>query len=99
LLRKVFGSKEGDLTGEWRKQHNFELHELYFSLHPTTTTTITTTTTLTCYSDDQIRANETGRVGLLTYMAEERNRYAVSLWKPEGKGKHGKRSLRWKDNI
>jgi hypothetical protein len=32
-------------------------------------------------------------------MAKERNGYAVSLGKLEGKGKHGKLSLRWKDNI
>jgi len=32
-------------------------------------------------------------------MAKERNGYAGSLEKPDGKGQDGKRSLRWKDNI
>jgi hypothetical protein len=33
LLKKVFGYKEDDLTGEWNKQHDFELHEFYSSPH------------------------------------------------------------------
>jgi len=29
LLRKVFGSKRDEVTGEWRKLHNEELNDLY----------------------------------------------------------------------
>jgi hypothetical protein len=29
MLRKVFGPKWDDVTGDWRKQHNEELHNLY----------------------------------------------------------------------
>jgi hypothetical protein len=30
-LRRIFGPKWGDITGEWRKLHNEELSDLYFS--------------------------------------------------------------------
>jgi hypothetical protein len=31
VLRRVFGAKRGEVTGEWRKLHNEELHDLYSS--------------------------------------------------------------------
>jgi hypothetical protein len=31
VLRKIFGPKRDDMTGEWRKLHNEELHNLYSS--------------------------------------------------------------------
>ena len=31
LLRKVFGPKKDEVTGEWRELHNKELNDLYFS--------------------------------------------------------------------
>jgi len=31
VLRKIFGSKRDDVTGEWRKLHNEELNDLYCS--------------------------------------------------------------------
>ena len=32
LLRKIFGAKKDEITGEWRKLHNAELHALYLRL-------------------------------------------------------------------
>jgi hypothetical protein len=29
MLRRVFGSKRDEVTGEWRKLHNEELNDLY----------------------------------------------------------------------
>ena len=29
VLRKIFGPKRDDQTGEWRRLHNGELHDLY----------------------------------------------------------------------
>jgi hypothetical protein len=29
VLRKVFGPKRNEVTGEWRKLHNEELNDLY----------------------------------------------------------------------
>jgi hypothetical protein len=31
VLRKIFGPKRDTVTGNWRRQHNEELHDLYFS--------------------------------------------------------------------
>jgi hypothetical protein len=30
-LRRIFGPKRDEVTGEWRKVHNEELHNLYSS--------------------------------------------------------------------
>jgi hypothetical protein len=30
-LRRIFGPKRDEVAGGWRKQHNEELHNLYFS--------------------------------------------------------------------
>jgi len=30
-LRRIFGPKRGEVTGEWRKLHNEELNDLYCS--------------------------------------------------------------------
>ena len=31
VLRNIFGAKRDEITGEWRKLHNAELHALYSS--------------------------------------------------------------------
>jgi len=31
VLREIFGSKRDEVTGEWRKLHNWELNDLYCS--------------------------------------------------------------------
>jgi hypothetical protein len=31
VLRGIFGAKTGEVTGDWRKLHNGELHNWYFS--------------------------------------------------------------------
>jgi hypothetical protein len=31
VLRKIFGPKRDEVTGEWRKLHNEELTDLYYS--------------------------------------------------------------------
>jgi hypothetical protein len=31
VLRRIFGPKRDEVTGEWRKLHNRELHDLYTS--------------------------------------------------------------------
>jgi hypothetical protein len=30
-MRRIFGPKRDEVTGEWRKLHNEELHDLYSS--------------------------------------------------------------------
>jgi len=31
VLRRIFGPKRDEVTGEWKKLHNEELNDLYFS--------------------------------------------------------------------
>jgi len=31
VLRRIFGPRSGDVTGEWRRLHNEELNDLYCS--------------------------------------------------------------------
>jgi hypothetical protein len=31
VLRRIFGPKRDEVTGGWRKLHNEELHDLYYS--------------------------------------------------------------------
>jgi hypothetical protein len=31
VLRRIFGRKKNEITEDWRKLHNEELHNLYFS--------------------------------------------------------------------
>jgi hypothetical protein len=31
VLRRIFGTEKDEVTGEWRKLHNVELHDLYCS--------------------------------------------------------------------
>ena len=33
VLGKIFGAKRDEITGEWRKLHNAEVHALYSSLN------------------------------------------------------------------
>jgi hypothetical protein len=33
VMRKVFWAKTDEVTVEWRKLHNVELHDLHFSTH------------------------------------------------------------------
>ena len=33
MLRRIFGPKREEVTGEWRKLHNEELNDLYSSLN------------------------------------------------------------------
>jgi hypothetical protein len=30
VLRKIFGPKREEVTGDWRQLHNEELHDVYF---------------------------------------------------------------------
>jgi hypothetical protein len=31
VLRRIFGPKKDEVTGEWRRLHNVELNDLYFA--------------------------------------------------------------------
>ena len=83
VLRRIFGPKRDQVTGEWRKLHNEELNDLDCS--PTIVRVITTR-----------RMRWAGHV---VGMGERRGVYRVLVGKPEGKRQLGRPRRRWEDNI
>jgi hypothetical protein len=69
LLRRIFGPKRDEVTGEWRKLHNEELHSLHSSPNIIR----------------QIKSRRMRWSGHVARMGEERNVYRVFMGKPEGK--------------
>jgi hypothetical protein len=69
VLRRIFGPKRYEMTGEWRKLHNEELHDLYFS--PSIIRII-----------KSWRMRWTGHVAR---MGEKMKAYRLLVGKPEGK--------------
>jgi hypothetical protein len=83
VLRRIFGSKMDEVTGEWRKLHNEELHDLYCSPNVI----------------GMIRSIRMKWVGHVACMGEGRGTYRVLFGKPEGKKPHARPRRRWEDNI
>ena len=74
VLRRVFGSKSDEVTGEWRKLHNEELNDLYSSPNIFRV----------------IKSRRMRWAGRVARMGEERGVYRVLVGKPEGKRPLGK---------
>jgi hypothetical protein len=68
VLRKVFGPKRDEITGEWRKLHSEELHVLYSSSDMVR----------------QIRSRRMWWAGYVARMGEERKVYRSLVRKTEG---------------
>jgi hypothetical protein len=83
VLRRIFGPKRDEVTGEWRKLHNVELHNLYSSP----------------YIIRQIKSRRLRWAGHVARMGEERKVYKVLVGKPEGKGPLGRPRRRWEDGM
>jgi hypothetical protein len=83
VLRRIFGSKRDEVTGEWRKLDNGELNDLY-SLPSIVRV---------------VKLTRMRRVGHVARMGEERGVYRVLVGKPEGKRPLGRPICRWEDNI
>jgi len=83
MLRRIFGLKRDDVTGEWRKLHNEELNNLYSS--PNTLRVI--------------KSRRMRWAGHVACMGERRGVYRVLVAKPEGKRTLGRPRRRWEDNI
>jgi hypothetical protein len=81
VLRGIFGPERDEETGEWRKTHSEELHNLYSS--PDTLR--------------HIKSRRMRWAGHVAHMGEGRNVYRVSVGKPEGKRPLGRPKRRWKD--
>jgi hypothetical protein len=69
VLRRIFGPKRDEVTGEWRTLHNEELHNLYSSPDIIT----------------QVKSRRMRWAGHVARMGEEREVYKVLVGKPEGK--------------
>jgi hypothetical protein len=72
-----------EVTGEWRKLHNEELHNLYSSPDIIR----------------QVKSRKMRWAGNVARMGEERKVYKVLVRKPEGKRPLGRPRRRWEDGI
>jgi hypothetical protein len=69
VLRRIFGPKRDEVTGEWRKLRNEELHNLYSSPDIIR----------------QVKSRRMRLAGHVARMGDERKVYKVLVGKPEGK--------------
>jgi hypothetical protein len=83
VLRKIFGPKRDEVTGEWRKLHNKELRDLYSS--PSIIRII--------------KSRRMRWAGHIARMGEKRNMYRLLVGMSEGKRPLGRPRHRWVDNI
>jgi hypothetical protein len=83
VLRGIFGPKRDEVTGEWRKLHNGELHNLYSSPDIIR----------------QIKSRRMRWAGHVARMGEGRNVCRVLVGKPEGKRPLERSRRRWEDVI
>ncbi|KAJ4435442.1 hypothetical protein ANN_18057 [Periplaneta americana] len=83
ILRKIFGAERDEVTGEWRKLHNTELHALYSSPDIIR----------------NIKSRRLRWAGHVARMGESRNAYRVLVRRSEGKIPLGRPRRRWEDNI
>jgi hypothetical protein len=78
MLRRIFGPKRDEVTGEWRKLHNEELHDLYSS-----------PSIIRIMKSRRIRwAGHVARKG------KKRKAYRLLVGKPEGRRPLGRRRRR-----
>jgi hypothetical protein len=83
VLRRIFGLKRDEVTGEWRKLHNEELRDLYSS--PSIIRII--------------KSRRMRWAGYVAHMGQKRNAYRLLVGKPEEKRPLGRLRHRWVDNI
>ena len=83
MLRRVFGPKRDEVTGEWIKLHNEELNDLY-SLPNIVRV---------------VKSRRMRWAGHVARMGEDRGVSRVLVGKPEGKRQLGRQGRRWEDDI
>jgi len=83
VLRRIFGPKSDEVTGEWRRLLNEELNDSYTSPNIVRV----------------IKSRRMKWVGHVARMREERGVYRVLVGKLEGKRPLGRPRHRWVDNI
>ena len=83
VLRRVFGPRRDEVTGEWRKLHNEELSDLYFLPNIVRV----------------VKSRRMRWAGHVARMGEGRGVHRVLVGKPEGKIPLRRPRRRWEDNI
>jgi hypothetical protein len=83
VLRRIFGPKRDEVTGEWRKRRNEEINDLYCSPNNFRVT----------------KSRRMRWAGHLAGVGERRGIYKDFVGKPEVKRPLGRPRRRWKDNI
>jgi hypothetical protein len=83
VLRRVFGPKSDEVTGEWKKLHKEELNDLY-SLPNIVRV---------------VKSRRMRWAGHVARMGEDRGVHRVLVGKPEGKRPLRRPRRRWEDNI
>jgi hypothetical protein len=83
VLRRIFGPKKDEVTGDWRKPHNEELHGLYSS--PSIVRLI--------------KATRMRWAGHMARMGEVTGAYNILVGRPEGRTPLGRPRRKWEDNI
>jgi hypothetical protein len=83
VLRRIFGLRRDEVTGDWRKLHNERLHNLYSSPNIIR----------------MIKSRRMRWAGHVARMGETKNAYMILVGKPEGKRPLGRPRRRWVDNI
>jgi hypothetical protein len=83
VLRRIFGPKRDEVTGEWEKLHSGELHNLY-ALPDIIR---------------RIKSRRIRWAGHVARMGEGRNVYRVLVGKPEGKRPLKRSRSRWEGGI
>jgi hypothetical protein len=81
--QRIFGPKRDEVTGEWRKLHSEELHNLYSSPDII----------------KQVKSRRMRWAEHVARMEEEKKVYKVLVGKPEGKRPLGRPRRRWEDGI
>jgi hypothetical protein len=83
VLRRIFGPKRDEVTGDWRRLHNKELYALYSSPNIIRV----------------IKSRRLRWAGHVARMEERRGAYRASVGKPEGRRPLERPRRRWEDNI
>jgi hypothetical protein len=83
VLRRIFGSKRGEVTGEWIRLHNEELNDLY---SPPNIIRV-------------IKSRRMRWAGHVARIGERRGAYRILVGRPEGRRPLGRPRFRWEDNI
>ena len=83
VLRRIFGPRRDEVTGEWRRLHNEEINILYSSPNIVRL----------------IKSRRMRRAGHVARMGEERGVYRVLVGKPEGRRPLGRPRRRRVNNI